>query len=58
MPSYTVLNAQVNYRLPNLKTIVKIGGTNIGRQDFRTSFGSSYIGQTYYVSILFDELFK
>lgn len=58
MPSYTVLNAQVNYKLPSLKTIVKIGGTNIGGQDFRTSFGSSYIGQTYYVSLIFDDLLK
>lgn len=58
MPSYTVFNAQVNYKLPSLKTIVKIGGTNIGGHDYRTSFGSSYIGQTYYVSLVFDDLLK
>jgi outer membrane receptor protein involved in Fe transport len=58
MPSYTVFNAQVNYKLPSLKTIVKIGGTNIGGSDYRTNFGSAFIGQTYYVSLVFDELLR
>jgi hypothetical protein len=58
MPSYTLFNAQVNYRLPSLKTIVKIGGTNIGGQDYRTNYGSTYIGQTYYVSFIFNDLMK
>ncbi len=56
--SYAVVNAQVNYALPSLKTIVKIGGSNIGGSDYRTNFGSSFIGQVYYVSLVFDELFK
>ena len=56
MPSYTVFNAQVNYKLPSLKTIVKIGGTNIGGQDYRSGFGAPFIGQIYYVSLIFDEL--
>ena len=56
--SYALVNAQVNYTLPSLKTIIKIGGTNIGGSDYRTNFGSSFIGQTYYVSLIFDELLR
>lgn len=58
MPTYTLLNAQLNYKLQALKTIVKIGGTNIGGSDYRTSFGSPFIGQTYYISLLFNEMLK
>ena len=56
MSSYSLIDAQVNYRLTSLKTMVKIGATNLGGSDYRTSFGSSYIGQTYFVSLVFDEL--
>lgn len=58
MPSYGLVDAQVNYKLPSFKTIVKIGATNIGGQDYRSNFGSVYIGQTYYISLLFDEIFN
>ncbi|MBL7870750.1 MAG: TonB-dependent receptor [Cyclobacteriaceae bacterium] len=56
--AYGVLNAQVNYKLSSLKTILKIGGTNLGGKDYRTSFGSPYVGQMYYVSLVFDELLR
>ena len=58
MASYGLVNAQVNYTIPSLKTVVKLGGTNIGGSDYRTNFGSSFIGQTYYVSLVFDDLLK
>jgi iron complex outermembrane recepter protein len=58
MPSYSLFNAQINYKLESLNTIVKIGGTNIGGSDYRTNYGSSFIGQTYYVSLVFDDILK
>ncbi len=58
MPSYGLLDAQVNYRIPDLKTMIKLGGTNIGGNDYRTNFGSTFIGQTFYVSLVFDEFMK
>lgn len=58
IPAYGIFDAQVNYALPSLKTIVKIGGTNIGGSDYRTNFGASFIGQTYYVSLVFNDLMK
>jgi outer membrane receptor for ferrienterochelin and colicin len=56
--SYSLIDAQVNYTIPSIMAIIKIGGTNIGGSDYRTSYGSSFIGQTYFVSIIFDELLK
>ena len=58
MPSYSLIDAQVNYKLSAFKTIVKIGATNIGGGDYRTNFGSTFIGQTYYVSLVFDDLLR
>ncbi len=58
MPAYGVLNAQVNYKFPALKSMIKVGGTNLGGGDYRTSFGSPFVGQVYYISFIFDELLK
>ena len=55
IPAYGVINAQVNYKIKSLKSIVKLGASNIGNQDYRTSFGGPFIGQMYYLSISFDE---
>lgn len=58
MPAYGVLDAQVNYKITSLKTILKIGGSNLGGKDYRTSFGSPYVGQIYYLSLVFDEFLR
>jgi len=55
MPAYGVIDAQINYKISSMKTIVKLGGTNLGGKDYRTNFGSPYIGQIYYLSLVFDE---
>jgi outer membrane receptor protein involved in Fe transport len=58
IPAYGVLDAQVSYKLSALKSVVKIGGTNLGGGDYRTNIGAPFIGQTYYVSLTFDEFLK
>lgn len=58
MPAYGVLDAQVNYKITSIKTILKIGGSNLGGKDYRTSFGSPFVGQIYYLSLVFDELLR
>ena len=58
MAAYGVLNAQVNYRLSSIKTIIKMGGTNLGGKDYRTNFGAPYVGQIYYLSLVFDDLLR
>jgi len=58
IPSYGVLDAQLSYKVSSLKSVFKIGGTNIGGSDYRTNWGAPFIGQMYYVSITFDEFLK
>lgn len=55
IPAYGVLDAQVNYKIKSLKSIIKLGASNIGNNEYRTSFGAPFIGQMYYLSITFDQ---
>ncbi|NOT76571.1 MAG: TonB-dependent receptor [Cyclobacteriaceae bacterium] len=55
VPAYGVIDAQVNYKVPSIKTMFKIGGTNLGGADYRTNLGSPFVGQQYYISLTFDE---
>jgi outer membrane receptor protein involved in Fe transport len=50
LPSFTWVDAQISYRMPKTKSLIRIGGTNIGNNYFRTGFGSPYVGGLYYVS--------
>ena len=56
VPEFHTFDAQVNYKIPSLKSIVKIGGTNIGGKEYFTVFGSGYIGSMYYVSWTINNL--
>lgn len=58
VPEYGLVDAQVNYKISSIKTMVKIGGTNIGGGDYRTNLGAPFVGQTYYISLTFDEFFN
>lgn len=58
IPSYGVLDAQISYKITAMKSVFKLGGTNLGGNDYRTNFGSPFIGQMYYLSITFDEFLK
>jgi len=58
IPSYGVLDAQVTYKVTAMKSVFKLGGTNLGGNDYRTNFGSPFVGQMYYLSITFDEFLK
>lgn len=56
VPSISNLDAQVSMKVPSIKSIVKIGGTNLFGKSYIQAYGSSTIGSTYYVSITFDGL--
>ncbi|MEJ1241589.1 TonB-dependent receptor [Chryseolinea sp. T2] len=55
VPEYGVVDAQVSYKIAPIKTILKVGGTNIGGGDYRTNLGAPFVGQLYYISLTFDE---
>jgi hypothetical protein len=48
--SATVIDAQANYSLTNLKSIIKIGATNLGGKEYGQVLGAGLIGQQYFVS--------
>jgi len=58
VPSVGTIDAQVSYKMPSVKTIVKIGGSNILNHYYQTSFGNPKIGAVYYLCLTFDELLK
>ncbi len=54
----TSLDAMVSYKIPSLKTIVKVGGSNILGKEFIPARGTGAIGSTYFISLTFDEFFN
>jgi outer membrane receptor protein involved in Fe transport len=58
LPSWNTVDAQVSYRLTSLKSLVKVGGSNILNQYYAQGYGLARIGALYYVSITFDEFMR
>lgn len=56
--AYSLLDAQVSYKLPSLKTTVKLGASNITNQYIVQAYGSPAVGGIYYLSLTFDELMR
>jgi outer membrane receptor protein involved in Fe transport len=54
MPGFTTADAMVSYKFPKLKSLLKVGGTNIFNNYFRTGFGSPAVGGLYYVSFAYN----
>lgn len=57
IPHYGVLNGQISYKIPRIKTIMKVGGQNLLRKEYQTNPGGPTIGWQYYVGFTFDQLF-
>lgn len=55
VPSVSTLDAQVTYRVPDLKSIVKVGGSNITNNQHVLNYGGPSLGAIYYVSLTFDQ---
>jgi iron complex outermembrane receptor protein len=56
IPAYSTLDAQVSKKLTGIKSILKIGGTNLTGKLYTQSWGNPSIGSMYYVSLTFDQL--
>ena len=56
VPAINNIDAQVSMKLPSMKSILKVGGTNIGGKPYMQAYGSAFVGSMYYVSLSFDEL--
>jgi iron complex outermembrane receptor protein len=56
IPAYSTLDAQLSKKLTGIKSILKIGGTNLTGKLYTQSWGNPSIGSMYYVSLTFDQL--
>ena len=56
--SFNILDAQINYQLPEYYLTFSLGGSNLTGQKYRTSYGSPEIGTRVYASVLFDMAFR
>lgn len=50
IPENTVLDAQINYALPKLKSVIKVGATNLFGSDYLQVIGAGMIGQQWFAS--------
>ena len=48
--SATVIDAQINYGIPKIKSLLKLGATNLGGKDYTQVLGAGAVGQQYYIS--------
>jgi len=46
----SVIDAQINYRVPSIKSTFKVGGANIGGKEYRSAPGTGYVGSQYFIS--------
>jgi len=56
IPEFHVLDAQVNYKIPSLKSVIKLGATNLTGNEYYTAFGTGFIGSMYYASLTINNL--
>ncbi|MNL74708.1 hypothetical protein D3C87_2003880 [compost metagenome] len=54
VPSYSSLDAQVTYRIPALKSLVKVGASNLLNKYYVSFLGGPSVGGTYYVTVAFN----
>lgn len=47
----TVIDAQISYLVPSIKSTIKVGATNIGGKEYRQLLGPGLIGQQYFLSL-------
>ena len=54
VPSFSTVDAQVNLKLPAVKSMIKLGGSNIANKYYQTSFGNPAVGALYYLAFTFN----
>ncbi|UOQ76843.1 TonB-dependent receptor [Hymenobacter sp. 5516J-16] len=54
VPAYQTVDAQVNVRLPSLKSTIKVGGANLFNNRYFQYAAGPTIGGLYYVALTFD----
>ncbi|MFC3881115.1 TonB-dependent receptor [Algoriphagus namhaensis] len=55
MPAFGTFDAQVSYKLKSIKSILKLGASNLFGNGYRQAWGNPTVGTMYFVSLTFDE---
>lgn len=56
VPEFHTVDAQINYKVPSLKSVIKVGATNLTGSEYFTAFGTGFIGSMYYASLTINNL--
>ncbi len=56
LPAYHTVDAAVTYKRPKIRSMFKLGATNLLNQYYRTAVGNPSIGGLYYVSFAYNVL--
>ncbi|PST81905.1 TonB-dependent receptor [Pedobacter yulinensis] len=54
VPAFSTVDAQINYRIPSVNSVLKLGGSNIANKYYTTSFGNPAVGAIYYLALTFN----
>ena len=55
IPAYGTFDAQISYKLKSMKSILKVGGSNLFNSGYTQAWGNPTVGTMYFVSLTFDE---
>lgn len=56
VPAFGVTDMQISYTVKKLKSVIKIGGSDIFNKRYVPNIGAPTIGGVYYVQLTFDEM--
>jgi outer membrane receptor protein involved in Fe transport len=51
VPAYGTLDAMISYKMPKVKTLLKLGASNVFNKYYSSAFGNPQVGGLYYLSI-------
>lgn len=54
--AFSTIDAQLNYKFPGIKSMIKLGGTNILNHYYQNAYGNPRIGGLYYLSVGYNVL--
>jgi hypothetical protein len=55
IPSRTVVDAQVNFSVPEIKSLFKLGASNLGGTEYQSAVGAPFIGSQFFVSWVINQ---
>ncbi|MBS1633059.1 MAG: TonB-dependent receptor, partial [Bacteroidetes bacterium] len=56
LPAYHTVDASFSFKRPKIRSIFKLGATNVLNQYYRTAVGNPSIGGLYYISFAYNIL--